>query len=167
MSYQVLQTPKGQPDKRWNIFARMEKSHVILFWKLTQIWINIWDLTIFWKKIKCFWKCLTRYCRVLRDNLTKGGISLPDWKRHMLLFCFQKSRLNILQCLLSIDNCGPEMRIVVRGLESTEQNHYCLNPSWKCLGKFQIWKCQKLKSTHALKYGFCNMKTSQKARKKC
>ena len=32
MSYQVLQSPKGQPDKRWNIFAGLKEAHVtILF----------------------------------------------------------------------------------------------------------------------------------------
>ena len=32
MSYQVLQSPKGQPDKRWNIFAGLKEAHVtVLF----------------------------------------------------------------------------------------------------------------------------------------
>ena len=26
MSYQVLQSPMGQPDKRWDIFAGLEKG---------------------------------------------------------------------------------------------------------------------------------------------
>ena len=28
-SYQVLQCPEGQPDKRWNIFAGLKEAHVV------------------------------------------------------------------------------------------------------------------------------------------
>ena len=39
-------------------------------------------------------KGLTRYCSVLRDNLTKGGISLPKTKR--ILFIPKQYSLKIL-----------------------------------------------------------------------
>ena len=78
MSFQVLQGPKGQPNKRWDIFAKLKEAHVIL--KIDQ---NMNKLPIsnhlLKKKCNLFENVLcTRYCRVLRDNLRKGGISLPD-----------------------------------------------------------------------------------------